>query len=85
VYGTVHCWTGDATCHVDSDWTAGVVAHLVTGKVFSEQYDNSDIPDPEALKIYPPALRGAANDLMDTGGPGGADATASELAGCPTE
>jgi hypothetical protein len=64
--------------------TDGVVAHLVRRKVTSVQFDDAiDYQGTlDEAKIYPPALRYRAFDLMDSGGPDGYDAKAKSIAGC---
>jgi hypothetical protein len=85
VYGVVDCTSVTKSCDVGTQGTSGLVADLVGTDVIHAWQD--DAIDEAGLiseaEIYPPSVRSAAVNDINTDGPSWLRTEAARVAGCP--
>jgi hypothetical protein len=85
VYAVVNCTSVTRSCDVETEGTDGLVVDLVgTNVVHAWQDDGIDEADViSEARIYPPSVRSAAVNDINTDGPRWLTTLAARAAGCP--
>ncbi len=84
VYTVVHCTSASQNCAGGLDFTSGLVADLVGTKVVSTEQDDAEGYQGmiSEASIYPPSIRSAAINDINSGGPVWLRQAAGVAAGC---